>query len=314
MSSSRQKRGPWSQLEDDILMHLVQTQGAFNWVRTSQLIKTRTAKQCRERYHQNLKPSLKHFPITPEEGMQIEQLVRQFGKRWAEIARMLPGRSDNAVKNWWNGSQNRRRRMDNRQAVRAGAVPFGCAVDMSAAADRRSSTTSSSSSSSISFQRTLTGRPLPPPIAPAAFRDRNYGFETPLPSPGIHSPVSDVTPSVSDCGSYYATSPGGYSTRSPDARLRPFQTQLLPSPRASSSPTDTKLPSLRTITSPMFGNAELSQSLPPMVHSQLDYYAPKSHLPTAPNSPVRSSERSLSIASQESGSSTNRIAVNSLLS
>ncbi|KAE8446312.1 hypothetical protein EG329_012059 [Mollisiaceae sp. DMI_Dod_QoI] len=105
------RRGPWSQGEDAYLAQLVHTQGALNWVRIAQLIGSRSPKQCRERYHQNLKPSLNHEPISPEEGLQIERLVGEMGKRWVEIARRLHGRSDNAVKNWWNGSMNRRRRL-----------------------------------------------------------------------------------------------------------------------------------------------------------------------------------------------------------
>ena len=104
------RRGPWLPEEDETLLQLVHCQGPNVWVRISQHMLHRSPKQCRERYHQNLKPSLNHEPISPDEGEVIEQLVHDMGKRWAEIARRLGNRSDNAVKNWWNGSMNRRRR------------------------------------------------------------------------------------------------------------------------------------------------------------------------------------------------------------
>ncbi|KAL6704058.1 hypothetical protein ACN47E_008822 [Coniothyrium glycines] len=113
------RRGPWSQHEDQWLVNLVARNGPHNWVRISQEIGSRSPKQCRERYHQNLKPSLNHDPITAEEGELIEKMVAEMGKRWAEIARRLKGRSDNAVKNWWNGGQNRRKRNPERPDQRS---------------------------------------------------------------------------------------------------------------------------------------------------------------------------------------------------
>ncbi|KAH3666296.1 hypothetical protein OGAPHI_004485 [Ogataea philodendri] len=112
-SGVRLRRGPWSPEEDSKLLELVRLYGGeknLNWVKISQVLQTRTAKQARERFHQNLNPSLNRTPITAEEGRYIEELVQKYGKRWAEIARHLNGRSDNAVKNWWNGGANRRKR------------------------------------------------------------------------------------------------------------------------------------------------------------------------------------------------------------
>ena len=114
---SSNRRGPWSHTEDDNLRNLVHAIGASHWVRISEGMVCRTPKQCRERWHQNLKPALNHLPITEEEGRQIEELVQRHGKRWAEIARQLVGRSDNAVKNWWNGGVNRRKRADGSRRV-----------------------------------------------------------------------------------------------------------------------------------------------------------------------------------------------------
>jgi Myb-like DNA-binding protein FlbD len=262
-------------------MSLVHSQGALNWVRIAQQLGSRTPKQCRERYHQNLKPTLNHDPITPEEGVLIERLVQELGKRWAEIARRLHGRSDNAVKNWWNGSQNRRKRSDRRK-VNPGSYDERPEMLHYARAN-------------MTIPRTLpmpATRGLPAPLIPVSLHDARYHVETPLSSPGF-SPDSEHAPSLmSDSGSYYSTSPRR-DMRSPGAvELPPLKlgsTGIHMSPPISVSPTDTKLPSLAALE---FRTAEFSKADLVHRHShhavpQSDYFSAKhhSHLPTAPNSP-----------------------------
>jgi hypothetical protein len=95
-----QKRSHFTHEEDRDLINLVNVFGN-NWDLISEMMKSRTRKQCRERYWNFLSPTIINPPWTKEEISKLINLVGIHGSKWKFLMPFFPGRSESNLKNKW---------------------------------------------------------------------------------------------------------------------------------------------------------------------------------------------------------------------
>uniref|UniRef100_A0A0D3GTT9 Uncharacterized protein n=1 Tax=Oryza barthii TaxID=65489 RepID=A0A0D3GTT9_9ORYZ len=102
----------WSAEEDDVLRTQIALHGTDNWTIIAAQFKDKTARQCRRRWYNYLNSECKKGGWSREEDLLLCEAQKVLGNKWTEIAKVVSGRTDNAVKNRFSTLCKRRAKDD----------------------------------------------------------------------------------------------------------------------------------------------------------------------------------------------------------
>jgi hypothetical protein len=98
------KKGNWTDEEDNKLFEWVNANGCTRWTECSRFIPNRCGKQCRERWVNILNPDIKRGEWTDNEQRTLFRWLPQYTTSWSLMAGVLPGRTENSIKNYFYSS------------------------------------------------------------------------------------------------------------------------------------------------------------------------------------------------------------------
>uniref|UniRef100_A0A0E0LNL6 Uncharacterized protein n=1 Tax=Oryza punctata TaxID=4537 RepID=A0A0E0LNL6_ORYPU len=102
----------WSAEEDNVLRTQIALHGTDNWTIIAAQFKDKTARQCRRRWYNYLNSECKKGGWSREEDLLLCEAQKVLGNKWTEIAKVVSGRTDNAVKNRFSTLCKRRAKDD----------------------------------------------------------------------------------------------------------------------------------------------------------------------------------------------------------